>query len=147
MPALRQISKPVSSSKTADGCRPAWGEAWGAGGPATRRSLSAVFRYGAEAFRATGTADASGTKLFSVSGRVERPGLYDAVVRLLARRGFPVAREPRAVSESYRADPAVGQERKYTISGFLREMETGESIIAAYVQDRISGRNTKRTNR
>ena len=36
-----------------------------------------IVREGGEAFRATGTADSSGTKLFCVSGEVQRPGLYE----------------------------------------------------------------------
>jgi len=44
----------------------------------TIASLSMLARSGAEAFREFGTNDAPGTKLFSLSGRVARPGLYEA---------------------------------------------------------------------
>jgi len=43
----------------------------------TIANLPVIFRTGAEAFRTRGTADAPGTKLLSVSGRVQRPGLYE----------------------------------------------------------------------
>jgi [NiFe] hydrogenase diaphorase moiety large subunit len=54
---------------------------------------------GADAHRAVGTAQSSGTKLFSVSGDCERPGVYEyplgvAVRRLLEDCG---ARDPQAV--------------------------------------------------
>ncbi|MEP6871202.1 MAG: NADH-ubiquinone oxidoreductase-F iron-sulfur binding region domain-containing protein, partial [Anaerolineaceae bacterium] len=43
----------------------------------TIAQLSVVFRDGAQAFRSLGTQDSPGTKLFSLSGRVKRPGLYE----------------------------------------------------------------------
>ncbi len=43
----------------------------------TIAQLSVVVRGGARAFRSLGTEDAPGTKLFSVSGRVTAPGLYE----------------------------------------------------------------------
>jgi NADH:ubiquinone oxidoreductase subunit F (NADH-binding) len=43
----------------------------------TIAKLALVFRRGAEAFRAHGTADAPGTKLISISGRIMKPGLYE----------------------------------------------------------------------
>ncbi|MEO6398648.1 MAG: SLBB domain-containing protein, partial [Tepidiformaceae bacterium] len=39
--------------------------------------LSVIMRDGVDGFRSSGTAEAPGTKLFSVSGRVNRPGLYE----------------------------------------------------------------------
>ncbi|MEO8196663.1 MAG: NAD(P)H-dependent oxidoreductase subunit E [Thermoanaerobaculia bacterium] len=36
-----------------------------------------IVREGGEAFRATGTAESSGTKLFCLSGEINRPGLYE----------------------------------------------------------------------
>ena len=43
----------------------------------TIAQLSVVFRGGADSFRSLGTEEAAGTKLFSVSGRVKQPGLYE----------------------------------------------------------------------
>jgi len=43
----------------------------------TLAQLSVVFRGGADSFRALGTEDAPGSKLFSISGRVRQPGLYE----------------------------------------------------------------------
>ena len=43
----------------------------------TIAQLSVVFRGGADSFRSLGTEAAAGTKLFSVSGRVKQPGLYE----------------------------------------------------------------------
>ena len=43
----------------------------------TLAALSPIFREGAEAFRALGHADASGTKLFCISGHVARPGVHE----------------------------------------------------------------------
>ncbi|MEP7215640.1 MAG: NADH-ubiquinone oxidoreductase-F iron-sulfur binding region domain-containing protein [Anaerolineaceae bacterium] len=43
----------------------------------TIAQLSVVFRGEAGSFRSLGTQDAPGTKLFSLSGRVKRPGLYE----------------------------------------------------------------------
>lgn len=43
----------------------------------TIATLPVVLRDGVDSFRETGTQEAPGTKLFSVSGRVKRPGLYE----------------------------------------------------------------------
>lgn len=43
----------------------------------TIAQLSVLFQSGVEAFRSLGTVEAPGTKLFSVSGRVKKPGLYE----------------------------------------------------------------------
>ncbi len=43
----------------------------------TIANLSVIFRDGADAFRERGMADAPGTKIFSVSGNVARPGAYE----------------------------------------------------------------------
>jgi NADH:ubiquinone oxidoreductase subunit F (NADH-binding) len=43
----------------------------------TLTNLSVIFREGAAGFRKFGTAEAPGTKLFSVSGRVREPGVYE----------------------------------------------------------------------
>lgn len=43
----------------------------------TIANLSVILRQGPEAFRARGLADAPGTKVFSVSGNVARPGAYE----------------------------------------------------------------------
>ncbi|MEO9254028.1 MAG: NAD(P)H-dependent oxidoreductase subunit E [Tepidiformaceae bacterium] len=43
----------------------------------TLANLSIIFRDGPDRFRTRGTTDAPGTKLLSISGRVQRPGLYE----------------------------------------------------------------------
>ncbi|HEX6032720.1 MAG TPA: NADH-ubiquinone oxidoreductase-F iron-sulfur binding region domain-containing protein [Tepidiformaceae bacterium] len=62
----------------------------------TLANLSAIFREGADAFRTQGTADVPGTKLYSVSGRIQRPGLYElpmgtTVAELLRAAGGSVS--------------------------------------------------------
>jgi len=46
----------------------------------TLACVPAIFRYGAEWFARLGTPRQGGTRLFSLSGHVERPGLYEAPV-------------------------------------------------------------------
>jgi len=60
----------------------------------TIANLSVVFREGATAFRAIGTADAPGTKLLSVSGRVQRPGLYEVPMGVTLADVLQVAHGP-----------------------------------------------------
>lgn len=43
----------------------------------TLANLPLIFRAGAAAFRAHGTREAPGTKLISLSGRIQRPGIYE----------------------------------------------------------------------
>lgn len=63
----------------------------------TIASLAVIFREGAAAFRARGTAAAPGTRLLSVSGAVARPGVYEVemgvtIARVLEMAGGPAAR-------------------------------------------------------
>lgn len=44
----------------------------------TFAAVSTIFRQGAAAFRSLGTAEAPGTRILSLSGRVARPGVYEA---------------------------------------------------------------------
>ena len=43
----------------------------------TLACVPVILAEGADAFRALGTADSPGTKLFAVSGHVGRPGVYE----------------------------------------------------------------------
>ena len=68
----------------------------------TLANLSLIFRGGAESFRAVGTAEAPGSKLFSLSGRVREPGLYEMPLgtplsELVERAGGSVEGEVTAV--------------------------------------------------
>ena len=68
----------------------------------TLANLSVIFRDGAAAFRAAGTAEAPGTKLFSVSGRVREPGVYElpigvTIADVLHRAGGAVTGRATAV--------------------------------------------------
>ncbi|MGB7218614.1 MAG: NADH-quinone oxidoreductase subunit NuoF [Vicinamibacterales bacterium] len=63
-----------------------------------------IFREGAERFAKIGTAKQGGTRLFSVSGHVNRPGLYEAPVSVTLRelietfgQGIPNGRTLKAV--------------------------------------------------
>ncbi len=63
-----------------------------------------IFREGAESFAGMGTARQGGTRLFSVSGHVKRPGLYEAPVGVTLRdlietyaEGVPEGRTLKAV--------------------------------------------------
>lgn len=62
----------------------------------TFANLSVIFRGGAAAFRAAGTGDCPGTKIFSLSGRVDRPGAYELPIgttirQLIAAAGGPIS--------------------------------------------------------
>jgi NADH:ubiquinone oxidoreductase subunit F (NADH-binding) len=64
--------------------------------------LSVLFREGVETFRSRGTAEAPGTKLMSVSGRLPRPGLYEVSLGsslgdLVSLAGGPLSGEVIAV--------------------------------------------------
>ncbi|MEX2081501.1 MAG: NADH-ubiquinone oxidoreductase-F iron-sulfur binding region domain-containing protein, partial [Dehalococcoidia bacterium] len=68
----------------------------------TIAQLSVVFQHGPAAFTSVGTAEAPGTKLFSISGRVPHPGLYEAplgatVAEVIEMAGAPLAPPLRAV--------------------------------------------------
>jgi NADH:ubiquinone oxidoreductase subunit F (NADH-binding) len=68
----------------------------------TVANLSLLLRGGESEFRAQGDAAAPGTKLFSLSGRVSRPGLYELplgtpLARLLDAAGGPIQGEFTAV--------------------------------------------------
>lgn len=58
-----------------------------------------ILRHGGAAFAATGTASSTGTRLFCLSGAVERPGVYEVPfgVTLRALLDMAGARTPRAV--------------------------------------------------
>jgi [NiFe] hydrogenase diaphorase moiety large subunit len=65
----------------------------------TFASVALLYAFGLDAFRARGTDESSGSKLFSIAGDVERPGLYElpwgvTVRELLERAG---AKAPIAV--------------------------------------------------
>ena len=62
----------------------------------TLHNVPVILNGGAEAFRAVGTAESPGTKLFSVAGSVARPGVYEVpfgtrLEELLALAGAPAA--------------------------------------------------------
>jgi len=68
----------------------------------TITNLSLIFRQGANAFRTRGAAEAPGTKLLSVSGRIKRPGLYEvalgsSLAAVLEAAGGPTTGEITAV--------------------------------------------------
>ncbi len=70
----------------------------------TLACLPFILREGAEAFAAMGTARQGGTRLFSVSGHVRRPGLYEAPAGIALRelievhaQGIPAGRTLKAV--------------------------------------------------
>lgn len=68
----------------------------------TLAAAAAILRLGADRFRAAGTPDAPGTALFTVSGDVERPGVYEveygtSLRQLLSLAGAPASDELLAV--------------------------------------------------
>jgi NADH:ubiquinone oxidoreductase subunit F (NADH-binding) len=68
----------------------------------TITNLSLIFRHGSDAFRARGTEEAPGTKLLSLSGRIQRPGLYEvdlgsSLAAVLEAAGGPAEGEITAV--------------------------------------------------
>ena len=68
----------------------------------TLANLALIFRDGPDAFRSTGTPDAPGTKLFSVSGNVARPGIYElplgaTIAEVLREAGGSASSPTRAV--------------------------------------------------
>ena len=65
----------------------------------TLASVPAIVLGGGAAYAATGTAKSAGTKLFCVSGQVERPGVYELALgtRLSTLLAMAGAREPGAV--------------------------------------------------
>ena len=67
----------------------------------TLAALSPIFREGVDSFRSAGPADAPGTKLFSVSGNVREPGVYElplgtSVGAAIAAAGAPPPEETLA---------------------------------------------------
>ena len=91
----------------------------------TIASLSVVFREGVTAFRATGTEDAPGTKLFSVSGRVERPGLYER----------PLGTPLRVLLESAGAADAFGALVGGPSGGLLPASEFDRPLLPGLVHE------------
>jgi NADH-quinone oxidoreductase subunit F len=79
-------------------------------------SVLAVLTEGPDAFRAVGTGDAPGTRLFSVSGSVAKPGVYEVpvgtVLRDLLERagGVPAGHQVQAVLLGGAAGALVGPE-------------------------------------
>jgi NADH-quinone oxidoreductase subunit F len=71
----------------------------------TLSSIPFIIREGAEAYRANGTKDSPGTKLFCVSGHVRRPGNYELPL------GFPL------------------KELIYDVCGGLKEGRTLKGVI------------------
>ena len=70
----------------------------------TLANLPWIIRHGAQAFRAVGTSDSSGTKLVSLSGCINRPGVYEvpmgySLMQLLEEEGggLPPGRRLKAV--------------------------------------------------
>lgn len=68
----------------------------------TLAAVAAFFRLGADAFRSLGTPECPGSALFTVTGAVERPGVYELpygtpLRKLLALAGAPSADEILAV--------------------------------------------------
>ncbi|MFZ5816964.1 MAG: NADH-ubiquinone oxidoreductase-F iron-sulfur binding region domain-containing protein [Bacillota bacterium] len=68
----------------------------------TLAAAAAILRLGVEGFRALGTPDCPGTALFTVTGAVGRPGVYEVpygtrLDELLARAGAPAAEQLLAV--------------------------------------------------
>ena len=87
----------------------------------TLANLSVVFRDGAAAFRSSGTDDAPGTKLFSVSGRVCEPGVYELPLGI--RLAEVLQRAGGAVSGSVTAVLTGGPS-----GGFLAPSEFGVAL-------------------
>jgi NADH-quinone oxidoreductase subunit F len=75
----------------------------------TTANIPLIFRYGAEAFIALGLPRDGGTRLFSVSGAVRRPGLYE----------LPVGTPLRKIIEEHAGGPAEGQSIKAVVPGGL----------------------------
>lgn len=76
----------------------------------------AVLNVGVEAWKALGTADSPGTKWFCLSGRVQRPGLYEVPFGLTLRQlidmaGGHLGREIRAVLVGGAAGVFVGPDQ------------------------------------
>ena len=55
-------------------------------GSARMQEISAAVREGAAAFRAMGTEQSTGTKLYCLSGHVNKPGNYEAVMGAITLR-------------------------------------------------------------
>ncbi len=75
----------------------------------TLAAVPLVIRRGAEGFLRQGVPNDGGTRLFSVSGAVRRPGLYE----------LPVGTKLRAIIENHAGGPAEGQCIKAVIPGGL----------------------------
>ncbi len=88
----------------------------------TIANLSVIFRDGADAFRARGTPEAPGSKLLSVSGRVQRPGLYEVDMGATIDHVLELARGP--ASSDVTAVLAGGPS-----GGFLPPSEFGVPLL------------------
>jgi NADH-quinone oxidoreductase subunit F len=80
----------------------------------TLANVPLVLRDGGAAFASVGTKDSTGTKLFCVSGHVERPGLYEVVFGTTLRQvieGAGGARSIRAILLGGAAGSFVGPDR------------------------------------
>lgn len=91
-------------------------------------SLIAV--HGGDWFRAMGTPRSAGTKLLSISGDVERPGIYEyplgvSIAQVLADAG---ARNTQAVTTAGAAGPCLGSEEFHRRIAF-EDVPTGGSIM------------------
>ncbi len=104
----------------------------------TLANLPWIIRHGAQAFRSIGTSDSSGTKLVSLSGCINRPGVYEvpmgySLMQLLEEegRGLPPGRHLKAVIPGGTSVPVLTADEVRSVTIDFESMRAAGTLLGS----------------